>query len=39
VWFAGSDEYDTPRDSDDFKRIRANYLAVRAYLVAMELIK
>jgi len=39
AWFAGSDEYDTPRDSDDFKRIRANYLAMRAYLVAMELVK
>ena len=39
AWFAGSDEYDTPRDSDDFKLIRANYLAVRAYLVAMELVK
>ena len=39
AWFAGSDEYDTPRDSDDFRRIRASYLAVRAYLVAMELVK
>ena len=34
AWFAGGDEFDTPRDSDDFQRIRANYLAVRAYLVA-----
>jgi len=39
AWFSGSDEYDTPRDSDDFRRIRASYLAVRAYLVAMELVK
>jgi hypothetical protein len=39
AWFAGSDEYETLRDTEDFKRIRANYLAVRAYLVAMELVK
>jgi len=39
AWFAGSDEYDTQRDSDDFKSIRASYLAVRAYMVAMELVK
>jgi hypothetical protein len=34
-WFAGTEEFETKRDSDEFKRIRANYLAVRAYCVAM----
>ena len=35
AWFAGADEFDTPRDDERFLRIHANYLAVRAYLVAM----
>jgi hypothetical protein len=29
----------TPRDSEDFKRIRAHYLGLRAYLVALGTIK
>jgi hypothetical protein len=37
AWFSGSEQFDTPRDTDDFRRINANYLAVRAYLVAMGL--
>ena len=36
AWFAGAGEFDTPRDSEDFRRIRANYLAVKAYLIAMQ---
>jgi hypothetical protein len=35
AWFAGSDEFETPRNCEEFKRIKANYLAVRAYLVEM----
>lgn len=34
-WFAGSEEFDTPRSDDRFLQIRANYLAVRAYLEAL----
>jgi len=35
VWFAGSDVFDTLRNDERFLRIRANYLAMRAYLVAL----
>ena len=37
-WFAGTEEFDTPRGTEEFRRIRANYLAVRAYVEAMGLI-
>jgi hypothetical protein len=35
AWFAGSEEFETSRDDEKFLRIWANYLAVRAYLVAL----
>jgi len=35
-WFAGTDEYETKRGAYDFKRIRAHYLSVRAYVMAMK---
>jgi hypothetical protein len=35
AFFAGDEEYETPRDSEDFKRIHAHYLAVRAYVTHM----
>jgi hypothetical protein len=35
AWFSGSEEFDTPRSDERFVRIRANYLAMRAYLVAL----
>lgn len=36
-WFRAeeTEEFDTPRDSDEFARIRANYQAILAYLVAL----
>jgi hypothetical protein len=36
AFFASDIVYDTPRDTDDFKRIRANYEAVRAYCLIMK---
>ena len=35
AWFAGSEEYDTPRDTGEFRQIHACYLGMRAYLVAL----
>jgi len=35
-WFAGSEEFDTPRDSEEFKLIRANYEAVKAFHLNMN---
>jgi hypothetical protein len=37
AWFSGTDVFDTSRDDERFVRIRANYLAMRAYLVALGL--
>jgi len=31
AWFAGTDTFDTSRDTEAFKRIQANYIAVREY--------
>ena len=33
LFFASDEEYDTPRDTQDFKRIQACYLAYKAYLI------
>jgi hypothetical protein len=30
-WFAGTEEYETKRDSDDFRRIRAAYMGFVVY--------
>ena len=37
LWFESFEEFETNRDTEDFKRIRANYKAVRAYLIEMGL--
>jgi len=34
-WFSGTETFETERDSDEFKRIRASFLAYRAYCVAL----
>ena len=34
-WFNSSEEYSTKRGTDDFKRIFANYSAVKAYCIEM----
>ena len=31
LWFASNEQYDTPRTSDDFKRIEASYKGLKAY--------
>jgi len=36
AFFASDIVYDTPRYTDDFKRIRANYEAVKAYCLIMK---
>ena len=35
-WFAGSEEYSTPRGSEDFKRLHAIFLAHEAYFNFMK---
>jgi hypothetical protein len=35
AFFASNEEYDTPRNSDEFKRIRANYEAAKSYCLIM----
>ena len=37
-WFSGSGEFDTPRDSEDFRRIEAEYLAVKAYITHLGIV-
>ena len=32
AWFAGTDEFETPRDHESFVLIRANYEAVKTYM-------
>ena len=36
IWFAGSEEYSTPRNSEDFKRLHAIFLANKAYYEFMK---
>ena len=35
-WFNSVDEFETPRTSDDFKRIRATYEALKSYCLIMK---
>ena len=39
AFFASTDEYETKRGTDDFNRIHAHYLSVRAYVMAMKELK
>ena len=32
LWFSGTEEFNTKRDSFEFKQIQANYIAVKEYL-------
>ena len=34
-WFAGDEQYETPRDTEAFRLIHAHYQAIRAWVVAM----
>jgi hypothetical protein len=36
IWFAGSEEYSTPRNSEDFNRLHAIFLANKAYYEFMK---
>ncbi len=36
AWFAGSEEYSTPRNTEEFERIRAVYEAYKAYLTFLK---
>jgi len=36
-WFEGTETFDTPRDSEAFKRIQANYIAIREYYKFLNL--
>ena len=35
AWFAGDEQYETPRDTETFRLIHAHYQAIRAWVVAM----
>ena len=35
-WFKSDEVFDTPRNSDEFKRIKANYEAVKAYCINLK---
>ena len=35
-WFSGKEEYSTKRDTEDFKRIQASFLAYKAYYEFMK---
>ena len=35
AWFAGDEQYETPRDTEAFRLIHAHYQAIRAWVVAM----
>jgi hypothetical protein len=35
AWFAGSEVFETDRDSEDFRRIRACFEAYKAYMLVM----
>lgn len=35
-WFSGTEEYSTERNTEDFKRIQASFLAYKAYYEFMK---
>ena len=39
AWFAGTEVYSTPRDTEEFKRIFAMYQAYKAYYLTMQEVK
>ena len=36
AWFASDETFETPRDTDDFRRIFAHYLAFKAYVLCLK---
>jgi hypothetical protein len=34
-WFAGSEEYETPRGTEEFDLIQANYEAIKAFHLSL----